>query len=329
MNKVIRWGIMGLGKIAHKFAEGLAFVPDSKLIAVASRDYEKATAFGEKYGVKYCYDSYEAMLSNPEVDVVYIATPHVLHYQNTMMCLEKKKAVLCEKPFAMNLKQVQEMISLAKRKKVFLMEALWTKFLPSFQRVQSMIEAEDIGKIQTIQADFGFKAPYDPQGRIFNPALGGGSLLDVGIYPIFLAVSLLGKPAEIQAKANIGRTGIDYSCGMLFKYNSGALAVLSSSIVAHQSIEANIFGDKARIKMHSPFHTTQTQVERIERFVKDEIIEIESEGNGYNYEAIEVGVCLREGQIESPIMSHADSLELMEVLDWVRAEAGIFYENNA
>lgn len=326
MNQVIRWGIMGLGKIAHKFAEDLAFVPDSQLVAVASRNQDKANAFAEKFGAAEAYDSYEAMLENAELDVVYVATPHVLHYQNTMACLQKGIAVLCEKPFAMNLQEVQEMTNFSQQKGVFLMEALWTKFLPSFRKVKEMLDTQEIGKIRMIQADFGFQAPYEPAGRIFNPALGGGSLLDVGIYPVFLALSLLGKPDEIQAQAQIGDTNVDESCGILFKYNSGALAVLSSSVVAHQSIEANIFADKARIQMTSPFHTPQTRVQRIERFITEEHIPIESEGNGYNYEAIEVGKCLRENRIESAIMSHKDSLELMEVLDRIRAEAGIFYE---
>lgn len=326
MNQITRWGIMGLGNIAHQFAAGLAFVPNSKLIAVASRNQEKANKFGEKYNVPYRYDSYESMLDNPEVDVVYIATPHVLHYSNTLMCLQKKKAVLCEKPFAMNLAQVQEMVNFAKRQQVFLMEALWTKFLPSFQKVKSLVQSGDIGEIRTIQADFGFQAPYDPTGRVFNPALGGGSLLDVGIYPIFLAISLLGKPDEVQAIAHIGQTGVDDSCAILFKYASGALATLSSSIVANQSIEANIFGEKARLKMNLPFHTPNSHIERIEGFVKSETIPVESIGNGYNYEATEVSLCLEKGQIESSIMSHQDSLELMEVLDWVRSEANIVYD---
>lgn len=328
MSQTTNWGIMGLGKIAHKFAEGLTFVPNSKLIAVASRNHKKAIAFGKEYDVPYQYGSYEAMLENPDIDVVYIATPHVLHYSNTMMCLQKKKAVLCEKPFAMNLKQVQEMVTLAKRQKVFLMEALWTKFLPSFQKVKNLVNSGKIGQIKTIQADFGFKAPYDPKNRIFNPALGGGSLLDVGIYPIFLAVSLLGMPSEIQAKAHIGKTGVDNSCAIIFKYPSGALASLSCSVVANQSIEANIFGDKTSIKMNTPFHTPSTHIELVEGFVNREKIDVKNLGNGYNYEAEEVGLCLKREQIESSTMSHKDSLELMEVLDWVREEAGILYENS-
>ncbi len=326
MTQITRWGIMGLGKIAQKFAESLAFVPDAKLVAVASRSEEKAAQFAQSFGVPHHYGSYEAMLENAEVEVVYIATPHVLHYENTMACLHKGKAVLCEKPFAMNLAQVKEMTQLAKEKNLFLMEALWTKFLPSFKAVKQLIEEDKIGKIHTLQADFGFQAPYLPEERIFNPKLGGGSLLDVGIYPLFLAVSLLGKPDELLAKAIFGETGVDNSCAMVLKYHSGSLAVLTSSVVAHQSIEANIFGEKATIKMNTPFHTPQTHIEFKEKLATTRTIEVDSEGNGYNYEAAEVGNCLRAGKIESDVMSHADSLLLMEMLDWVRLEAGILYD---
>ncbi len=326
MHQIIRWGIMGLGKIAHKFAEGLAFVPDSRLVAVASRSPEKAAAFAQKFAVEYFYATYEAMLENSELDVIYIATPHSLHHQNTLQCLEKGIAVLCEKPFAMNLAQVKAMTALAKQKKVFLMEALWTRFLPSFEKVRQMIQSDEIGNIRLIQADFGFKAPFDPNARLFNKSLGGGSLLDVGIYPVFLALSLLGKPAQILATAQIGSTGVDESCGILFKYETGALAVLSSSLVAQQSVEAHIFGDKASIHMSKPFHAPQTKLSRIEQPASEQFIEITQEGNGYNYEAAEVGNCLRAEQLESHAMPHSLSLELMEVLDKIRAEAGIFYE---
>ncbi len=326
MTQITRWGIMGLGKIAQKFAESLAYVPNAKIVAVASRSKEKAAEFAQKFGAAHHYESYEAMLDNPEVEVVYIATPHTLHHENTMACLHKGKAVLCEKPFAMNLAQVKEMTTLAKEKNLFLMEALWTKFLPSFKAVKQLIEEGKIGKIHTLQADFGFQAPYLPEERIFNPKLGGGSLLDIGIYPLFLAVSLLGKPDELTARAVFGETGVDNSCAMVLKYHSGSLAVLTASVVAYQSIEANIFGEKAAIKMNTPFHTPQTHIELKERFTTVRTLEVETEGNGYNYEAIEVGNCLRAGKVESEVMSHADSLLLMEMLDWVRLEAGICYD---
>jgi predicted dehydrogenase len=325
--KKITWGIIGLGKIAHSFAKALEFVPDAHLLAVASREQNKADEFANQYQVKYRYDSYEALIQNPEIEAVYIATPHVLHYENTLMCLEAKKAVLCEKPFAMNLRQVQEMVALARKEKVFLMEALWTKFLPSFQKVKELIAQGEIGEIKSIQADFGFQATnLDPEGRLLNLKLGGGSLLDVGIYPLFLAVSLLGKPQNVKAQAIFGNTGADELCSMILSYDKGQLASLTSSIIVNQSLEANIFGDKGHIRMCQPFHKLNTKIELIRNWTDIQPISFEGIGNGYNYEIAEVNRCLQAGLLESPIMTHQDSLVLMEVMDKVRYEAGIRYD---
>ena len=325
MEKVIHWGILGLGKIARKFAEGLKSVKNAKLIAVASRKQETADAFAKDFDTKYAHDNYLALAQNPEVDVIYIATPHVYHYENTLMCLENGKAVLCEKPFAMNLEQVQEMTDIALDKRVFLMEAFWMKFLPTFQKVQRLIAEGVIGEIKSIHADFGFKAPYEPEGRLFNKHLGGGSLLDVGIYPLFLATTLLGKPDSLKAFANIGQTDVDENCGMLLKYNKGQMAVLSSSIVSQTAIEANIYGEQGRIKLNSPFFMPTSEIEIIRGINDVEKIPVSYESNGYNYEAEEVTQCLLSGKTESKIMSLQDSLFLMEMLDWVRNEAGITY----
>ncbi len=325
MKKTINWGIIGLGKIAHKFAEGLAWVPDSQLVAVASRSTQKAKTFAEQYQVKHYHDHYEALAENPEVDVVYIATPHVLHYENTMMCLEHQKAVLCEKPFAMDKRQAQEMIELAKQQNLFLMEALWTKFLPSFQKVQTLLDTGVIGEIQSIQADFGFAAPFGDEHRVFNKALGGGALLDVGIYPLFLATTLLGKPQSLKAEATFGPTGADLHCGILLNYQQ-KMAFLSCSIATHQSLEANIFGESGTIKMSRPFHAPDTKIEVIQHLTDRQSINFETEGNGYNYEATEVVKCLQQGKTQSDLMTWQDSLFLMEMLDWVREEAGIEYD---
>lgn len=220
MSKTIHWGIIGLGKIARKFAEDLKLVPNCKLVAVASRDLTKAQSFAQDFGATYAYGDYEEITRNPIIDVIYIATPHHLHYENTVCCLENKKAVLCEKPFAMNLRQVQEMVALARKEEVFLMEALWTKFLPSFQKVNEIIKNGHIGEINMVQADFSFKANYNPESRLFDKALGGGSLLDIGIYPLFLATTLLGKPENIKAMATFDKTGADVNCGMVLDRKS-------------------------------------------------------------------------------------------------------------
>lgn len=326
MDKKINWGIIGLGKIAHKFAEGLTYIPGTQLWAVASRSQDKANEFAQKHQVPQAYGTYEDIVKDPQIDVIYIATPHALHYENTLMCLNHKKAVLCEKPLAMNLNQVQEMVNLARQQKTFFMEALWSKFLPSIQKVQAIVNSGELGQITGIQADFGFKAPYNPEGRLFDKKLGGGALLDVGIYPLFLATLLLGRPKSIQAQAYFGETHVDEHCAMLLTFNTGAIAQLSCSVISNNTIEANIFGTKKRLHLSRPFHKLNSQISLIENHTEVQIVDFESVGNGYNYEAQEVIACLRTQKTESAIMSHQDSLFLMEMLDEVRAVAGIHYE---
>lgn len=228
--KKYNWGIIGCGKIAHKFAEDLITVPNATLYAVASRDLKKAKDFGKTYDVYCCYGSYKELATNPEVDIIYIATPHVFHFENSLMCLTNKKAVLCEKPFAINIKQVEEMITAAKNNNTFLMEALWTYFLPHYKYVLNIIQSNELGEVKSLKADFGFASTYDPENRLFNKKLGGGSLLDVGIYPLFAALSILGYPEETEANAKFNDDGIDEKCSMLLTYKNNIQASLHSSI---------------------------------------------------------------------------------------------------
>jgi len=252
--KKIKWGILGLGKIAGKFAIGLKDVKGAELYAVASRSKTKAETFAKEHEATKLFSSYEAMLEDEELDVVYIATPHVFHHQQTLLCLDHKKAVLCEKPFAINKKQVEEMIAKAKKENVFLMEAMWTQFLPHFQFVIKQIKSEKYGKIKNLKADFGFPAPVDLDKRLYNKNLGGGSLLDIGIYPIFMAMSVLGIPDKIQAKASFHETGIDEDCDMIFEYKGGIEAELGSSIIKKTPTTAVIQLEKATITLNTRFH---------------------------------------------------------------------------
>jgi predicted dehydrogenase len=326
MKKIIRWGIIGTGKIARKFAEAMPFAADAELIAVASREAHKSTRFAQDFGIKYAHSTYQALAENPEVDAVYIATPHVFHCANTLLCLEAGKGVLCEKPFAMNQHEVKQMIAKAREKKAFLMEALWTRFSPHFMQVKDLISDGTIGEIRSLQADLGFQAPYDEMGRLFNLELGGGALLDVGVYPLFLAYCLLGKPIEIQATARIGKTQVDEHCGMIFRYPKHEIALLSCSLITHQSIEANIFGDKGRIRLNMPFYKPYSRIEIIRPFDQIEPVEVQYVGNGYNYEIQEAVRCMQAGKIESEIWSWQESLELMEILDEVREKIGLTYD---
>lgn len=327
MNTKIRWGILGCGKIANKFAADLKFIEDAELVAVASRDVQKGAAFAKQFSARLNFNTYETLVSCIEVDVIYIATPHGFHHEHTLLCLQHKKAVLCEKPLAINLKQVKEMIELSRKQKVFLMEAFWTKFLPQYQKVISLIENGEIGKIKMIAADFGFKAIHPTPQRMYDPALGGGALLDVGLYPVFLAISLLGKPLDVHALMSPYETGVDEQISMTLKFNNGALAVLNASFAADTPVEATIVGTEGYIRMTNRFHNATSKVELIKD--KQPPIEIEvhrEEGYGYQFEARHVGECLRKGLIESPTMSYTDSLLLIETLDRLRVSCGITYE---
>ncbi len=324
----IRWGILGLGKIARKMAETLQTMPDCTIEAVASRSLEKAQAFANTYGAQRAYNSYEALANDPAIDVVYVATPHNLHAANTLMFLASKKAVLCEKPFAVNLKEAQPVFEAARQQQCFVMEALWTRFIPSFTKTVELVRNGAIGQVRSIQADFGFRANYNPSSRLFNPALAGGSLLDVGIYPVFLAATLLGMPEHISAHATMTPTGVDGQCVMALKYQNGALASLTSSLVSNNTLEAHIFGETGRITINNRWHE-QTSVTLYRNWQVAETFEFEYTGNGFDHEVREVVRCLRQGRLESPVYSWADTRQLLDLLDKIRLEAGIKYPQDA
>jgi len=328
--KTIRWGILGAGRIARKFASDFSLVEDAQLVAVGSRSQESADKFGEEFPVKYRHDSYEALAQNPEVDAIYIATPHNLHYENTLLCLQNNKAVLCEKPFAMNTRQTIEMISLAREKKVFLMEALWTKFHPHYKKMKEMVGDGTLGEIRSVLANFGFIPPEPVPARIFDPELGGGTLMDIGIYNVFMAMSVLGKPDHIDAVMTPASTGVDETCAVLFRYNNGALAQLFSTFSSNLATEVDICGSKGRIRLTSRFYETSSTVEYYPgRFDTKQIIPVEKEpGFGYQYEARHVNDCLRKGLTESDVVTFADTLLLIETLDKIRETAGIRYSSD-
>src|SRR5450432_2453988 len=325
--ETIRWGILGCGRIARKFAADLALVENAKLSAVGARQIEHARAFSNEFPASHVHGSYEALVSDPEVDVIYIASPHALHHEHTLLCLHHGKAVLCEKAFALNLRQVKEMVDRARAKKIFLMEAIWSKFLPQYQKVQELIASGELGEIKNVLIDFGFipQPPVPP--RLFDPALGGGSLLDIGIYNVFMTLSILGRPDIIEASMTPTPQGVDIQCAMLFKYKNGAMAQLFSSLSSNLPTEADISGSKSRIRLTSRFYAPSASIELFPgREDSKQLIPFHKEGgSGYQYEARHVGDCLRKGLTESPVMSHADSLLLMETLDRIRAVAGIHY----
>lgn len=327
MSKTFKWGIIGLGKIAHKFAQDLQRIPNATLHAVASRAEEKAKSFAMQYNVPNFFGTYKEIFTCADLDVLYIATPHAMHCENVLMCLEHQVPVLCEKPLAVNATEVKRMITLAKFQKTFLMEAMWTRFLPTTLKVLELIEKGKIGDVQSLRADFGFNANFDPKSRLFNQSLGGGSLLDVGIYPVFLSLLILGKPSSVKASATIGRSNVDENCGMLLKYDNNRMAILQSSIVTNTGTEAYIFGDKGTIRINSRWHEP-TSLTLMEQGKEPKDIFFDFDSHGYRYEAEEVMECLRNEKKESSMMSLDFSLDLIELLDTIRMKAGIYYPKN-
>ncbi len=324
MAKTYHWGIIGLGKIAHKFAQDLAGLSNARLWAVASRSEERAAAFAQTYGAPHHYGSYEAIVDCPDLDVVYIATPHHRHCSNTLICLEAGIPVLCEKPFAMNAIEVKRMVHTARERGVFLMEALWTRFLPTLKEALDIIQSGRIGQVLSVKADFGFKAPFQPESRLFNLALGGGALLDIGIYPVFLSLLIMGKPERISALAHFGPTGVDQDCGVVFQYADGRLAHLHASFLAHTKTEAFIYGEKGTIHLHTRWHEPSSFTLLLED-QRPLDFQYNYQGNGYYFEAEEVMKCLSEGRTESPQLPLSFSEDLIELLDAIRTEAGIRY----
>lgn len=324
MAKIFNWGIIGPGKIAHKFAEDLRVVPNARLFAVASRSAERGIEFANKYNATHAFGSYKELMSLSELDAVYVATPHPYHCENTLMCLEHKIPVLCEKPMGMNSKEVRQMVGLAKFQNTFLMEGLWTRFLPTIIKVLDLIKTGAIGEVNTLKADFGFKAPFDVKKRIFNQGLGGGSLLDIGIYPVFLARLLFGNPTSISAEASIGPTNIDENCGMILKFPNQKLAILHSSIISTTKTEALIYGEKGIIQINGRWHEPSSVTLYPENGEpKDFFFDFDS--HGYKYEILEVQRCLEKGWIESPFLNFDFSIDMMEILDDIRMAAGIYY----
>jgi len=319
-----RWGIIGLGSIANKFASGLQAIPDAELAAVASRSQEKADQFGDRYNASKRYGSYQHLAEDPDIDAVYIATPHPMHEEDTLLCLATGKAVLCEKPFAINASQATRMIAASQEHNAFLMEAMWTRFFPLLLQIKSLIDSGEIGELRMVQTDFGFRAGIDPKGRLFNPELGGGGLLDVGVYTISLASMLLGTATQATGIAHIGETGIDEQAAMVLGYSAGQLAILSTAVRTNTPQEATLLGTEGRIRIHSPWWIP-TKATIVRNGKPEETLELPLEGNGYNYQAVEVARCVREGLLESPIMPHQETLDILKTMDTLRAQWGIKY----
>jgi predicted dehydrogenase len=320
----IRWGILGTGNIATSFCKGLVTLPDAKLTAIGSRSLDTANEFADRFGAPNRHASYAALAQDPEVDVIYIATPHTLHLENTLLCLEAGKAVLCEKPFTINAAQARQAIDAARSRGLFLMDAIWSRFFPMMDGLRALLAEGAIGEVRMVSADFGFRTSFAPEKRIFNPELGGGALLDVGVYPISLASMILGKPDRSVSLADLGQTGVDEGAAMVLGYRGGRLAVLHTATRTRTPHDAVLMGTEGFIRLHSPWWIPQSfTVDRPGQ--EPQRHDFPFTANGYNYEAAEVQRCLRAGLTESPIMPLDETLAIMETMDDLRAQWGLRY----
>ncbi len=324
MTASIRWGILGPGSIAKQFATGLTVVPGATLAAVGSRTLASAQAFATEFKAPRAHGSYAALAADPEVDAIYIATPHPMHRAAAALCLEAGKAVLCEKPLTVNAREAEELVAIATRKRVFLMEAMWTRFQPVMCQVREWLAQDAIGEPRMVSADFGFRCGMDPKSRLLDPALAGGALLDVGVYTVaFAAMVFGGTPATVMAQAHIGETGVDEQTAVVGSWSGGRLALLSCAVRTNTPHEAWIHGTTGRIHIPGFWHAQEATLTRDGK--PAETAKLPFTGNGYNYQAIEVARCLREGLIESPIIPHAESIAIMKTMDEIRRQIGLRY----
>jgi predicted dehydrogenase len=328
INRPIRWGILGTGAIAAAFATALRQVTDATLLAVGSRNQASADGFAQIHNVDRAYASYVELAADPDVDVVYIASPHTAHFENTMLCLGAGKHVLCEKPFALNSTQTEQMVALAKHNGLFLMEAMWMRFIPLIVELKRRIDAGDIGQVRMVQADFGFRAPLNPNSRLFNPELAGGALLDLGVYPLAFSALLLGQPTEITSLADIGRTGVDEQSAYVLKHKDGELSTLASALRTQTSMSAWVYGTQGRIHLPKQFWRAKEMV-LYRNDMEPEPIHLPYEASGYQFEAQEVVDCLRSGQTESKVMPLGDSVSLMNTMDTIRRQWGLTFSIEA
>jgi len=358
--KKYNWGIIGTGYAANLFAYGLRFSPNANLLAVASRTIDKAKEFCKTYKINNAYGSYEELVNDKAIDIVYIATPHVMHKENSILSLKAGKSILCEKPFTVNTKEAKEVISLARQKNLFCMEAMWTRFLPITQKVNNIIREGQLGDVKLIIANFGNKVKNDPNNRFFSLKLGGGALLDLGVYLISLASMIFGKPTDVQSSATIGTTGIDEQSSYILKYSKGQQAILTSSLLVNGTNDALIIGTRRILHIHAPIYSPielniiKNESNQFSDFthkqnkLKDSLqnmpviryilkkgmnlitnnskkIILQFRGNGYNYEADEVMRSLALEERESRFLPLDETIAIIETMDTIRSQWNLKY----
>ncbi|WP_327006571.1 Gfo/Idh/MocA family oxidoreductase [Dactylosporangium sp. NBC_01737] len=319
----IRWGILSTGSIASTFVQDLRLLPDATVAAVGSRTAQSAERFAAKHGIPRAHGSWQALVDDPEVDAIYVATPHTAHFDATMLSLAAGKATLTEKPFTLDVASSEVLVETARSSGVFLMEAMWTRCIPAVRRMVDLVGSGAIGQPTAVHADFGMQVPRDDTHRLWDRALGGGALYDVGIYPVTFAHLFLGAPSSVQAWARMSPGGIDENTGILLGYDSGAVAALTCSLIGDSARRATITGTAGRIEVPRDFfHPSGFTVWHGD---EAEVVDLPFEGAGYQFEAAEVHRCLREGLTESPLVPLAETLDILTVLDVVRVKVGLDY----
>jgi len=323
-NKKIKWGILSTGWIAHKFATALQSADNCELYAVGSRNIESAQHFASEYGIPKAYGSYDELVQDSEVDVIYIGTPHNLHLENTLLALNHNKHVLCEKPMGVNEREVSIMIEKAKEKNLFLMEALWSRFLPNIIKTKELVDAGEIGDVKFMKASFCIKSSGAQEFRHFNIDLCGGTTLDIGIYNIFLSLLLLGKPKETFAVAGLNSQGCDTNSNYAFKYANDTLSVMYASFLAESPVVAEIHGTKGKILLDHLWFCPGS-VKLILNDGYEKVFDFDIKVNGYEFEAEEVANCILAGKKQSDLWSWKDSIQLVNEMDLIRKMSGILY----
>ncbi len=323
MTKTYNWGILAPGNIAGKFVSELKEVPNAKILAVGSRELSRAEEFAARFGIERSYGSYQDLVNDPDVDIIYIASPHIFHAEHTKLCLRHKKAVLCEKAFGMNAGQVRDMIQTAQKEQTFLMEAFFTPHQPSYREALKILDSGLLGEIMHLHGWFGFnKSPYDINGRLFNPALGGGAMLDIGLYPLFDALIFMGKPSKITVTADLTNQKIDQSVSVMMQFEAGKCASFFASFLSAIGLGTDIHCEKGTLRLRRTSAVNQW----LEIVLPGEPVRIlnwDESACGLKLEAIDAMNCLEMKKLESDVMGHQKSLQLMNLLDLIREEAGM------
>jgi predicted dehydrogenase len=324
MMNTIKWGVLGCGNIARRFCEAFVVVDNAEVVAAASRSIDKATEFCNAHRIPKAYGSYEELLGDDSVDAVYVATPHSHHEEQVMMCFDHGKAVLCEKPLTVNGDQTRRLQLAAQEKGLFLMEAMWTRFLPTIDQLEQWLSQEVLGKVHSVNVDFSFLSNRPLESRVFNPDLAGGALLDVGIYPITLAMIVAGTtPRYIKGTAIMGETGVDVQSSYLLNFESGIIANLSAAVSFTGSKEAIITGDRGFIRI--PLFWQSQTIELHLHDHKPQILDLPFLKNGFEYEIIEASDCIQNGRTESSRHPLQQTLDVMDIMDTLRNRWGLKY----